>query len=242
MSDCLLEARNVTKHFDEGRIQALRGVDFEVNGGEFVAVTGPSGSGKSTLLHLLGGLDQPTGGEIRFRGQSLANSFDLDAYRSRRVGFVFQAFHLLPTLRALENVQVPMFETELSWRQREEKAAALLREVGLEHRFQQYPNQLSAGERQRAAIARSLANDPEILLADEPTGNLDSENSVKIMAMLAGIQAKRTKPPSPNWPSAPYGSATAASVPPNPCFCRRNSLPCCCCPWPSRPRPHGRKS
>jgi putative ABC transport system ATP-binding protein len=191
MSDCLLEARNVTKHFDEGRIQALRGVDFEVNGGEFVAVTGPSGSGKSTLLHLLGGLDQPTGGEIRFRGQSLANSFDLDAYRSRRVGFVFQAFHLLPTLRALENVQVPMFETELSWRQREEKAAALLREVGLEHRFQQYPNQLSAGERQRAAIARSLANDPEILLADEPTGNLDSENSVKIMAMLAGIQAKR---------------------------------------------------
>jgi ABC-type lipoprotein export system ATPase subunit len=191
MSDCLLEARNVTKHFDEGRIQALRGVDFEVNGGEFVAVTGPSGSGKSTLLHLLGGLDQPTGGEIRFRGQSLANSFDLDAYRSRRVGFVFQAFHLLPTLRALENVQVPMFETELSWRQREEKAAALLREVGLEHRFQQYPNQLSAGERQRAAIARSLANDPEILLADEPTGNLDSENSVKIMAMLAGIQAER---------------------------------------------------
>ena len=191
MSDCLLEARNVTKHFDEGRIQALRGVDFEVNGGEFVAVTGPSGSGKPTLLHLLGGLDQPTGGEIRFRGQSLANSFDLDAYRSRRVGFVFQAFHLLPTLRALENVQVPMFETELSWRQREEKAAALLREVGLEHRFQQYPNQLSAGERQRAAIARSLANDPEILLADEPTGNLDSENSVKIMAMLAGIQAER---------------------------------------------------
>jgi ABC-type lipoprotein export system ATPase subunit len=191
MSDCLLEARNVTKHFDEGRIQALRGVDFEVNAGEFVAVTGPSGSGKSTLLHLLGGLDQPTGGEIRFRGQSLGDSFDLDAYRSRRVGFVFQAFHLLPTLRALENVQVPMFETELSSSQREEKAAALLREVGLEHRFQQYPNQLSAGERQRAAIARSLANDPEILFADEPTGNLDSENSVKIMAMLAGIQAKR---------------------------------------------------
>jgi putative ABC transport system ATP-binding protein len=191
MSDCLLEARNVTKHFDEGRIQALRGVDFEVNAGEFVAVTGPSGSGKSTLLHLLGGLDQPTSGEVRFRGQSLGDSFDLDAYRSRRVGFVFQAFHLLPTLRALENVQVPMFETELSSSQREEKAAALLREVGLEHRFQQYPNQLSAGERQRAAIARSLANDPEILLADEPTGNLDSENSVKIMAMLAGIQAKR---------------------------------------------------
>jgi putative ABC transport system ATP-binding protein len=191
MSDCLLEARNVTKHYEEGRIQALRGVDLVVSAGEFVAIRGPSGSGKSTLLHLLGGLDQPSSGEILFRGHSLANSFDLDAYRSRRVGFIFQAFHLLPTLRALENVQVPMFETKLSLRERGEKAAVLLREVGLEQRFHQYPNQLSAGERQRVAIARSLANDPEILLADEPTGNLDSENSTKIMAMLAGIQARR---------------------------------------------------
>ena len=121
----------------------------------------------------------------------MANSFDFDSYRSRRVGFIFQAFHLLPTLRAIENVQVPMFETKLSLREREDKAASLLREVGLEHRLRQYPNQLSAGERQRAAIARSLANDPEILLADEPTGNLDSENSDKIMALLTGIQAKR---------------------------------------------------
>jgi ABC-type lipoprotein export system ATPase subunit len=191
MSDCLLEGTNVTKHYDEGRIQALRGVDLGINASEFVAITGPSGSGKSTLLQLLGGLDQPTSGEIRFRGHSLANSVDLDSYRSRRVGFVFQAFHLLPTLRALENVQIPMFETKLSLREREAKAADLLREVGLEHRLQQYPNQLSAGERQRTAIARSLANDPEILLADEPTGNLDSENSAKIMALLTGIQAKR---------------------------------------------------
>jgi ABC-type lipoprotein export system ATPase subunit len=191
MNDCLLEARNVSKHYDDGRIQALRGVDLAVSAGEFVAITGPSGSGKSTLLHLFGGLDQPTSGEILFRGRTLANSFDLDAYRSRRVGFIFQAFHLLPTLRALENVQVPMFETKLSLREREEKAAALLCEVGLEHRLRQYPNQLSAGERQRAAIARSLANDPEILLADEPTGNLDSENSDKVMALLTGIQAKR---------------------------------------------------
>ena len=191
MSDCLLEGKNVTKHYDDGRIQALRGVDLAVNANEFLAITGPSGSGKSTLLQLLGGLDQPTSGEILFRGHSLANSFDLDSYRSRRVGFVFQAFHLLPTLRALENVQVPMFETTLSLREREAKAAELLREVGLEHRLQQYPNQLSAGERQRTAIARSLANDPEILLADEPTGNLDSENSAKIMALLMGIQAKR---------------------------------------------------
>jgi putative ABC transport system ATP-binding protein len=191
MSDCLLEARNVAKHYEDGRILALRGVDMAVNASEFVAITGPSGSGKSTLLQLLGGLDQPTSGEILYRGHSLANSFDLDSYRSRRVGFIFQAFHLLPTLRALENVQVPMFETKLSLREREAKAAELLCEVGLEHRLQQYPNQLSAGERQRTAIARSLANDPEILLADEPTGNLDSENSAKIMALLTGIQAKR---------------------------------------------------
>ena len=191
MNDCLLEARNVTKHYDEGRIQALRGVDLAVNAGEFVAITGPSGSGKSTLLHLFGGLDYPTHGQVFFRGHDMANAFDLDAYRARRVGFIFQAFYLLPTLRALENVQVPMFETTLSLRAREEKATELLREVGLEHRLQQYPNQLSAGERQRTAIARSLANDPEILLADEPTGNLDSENSAKIMAMMAGIQAKR---------------------------------------------------
>jgi putative ABC transport system ATP-binding protein len=191
MSDCLLEARNVTKHYDEGRIQALRGVNLAISAGEFITITGPSGSGKSTLLHLLGGLDQPTSGEVLFRGHTLTNSFDLDAYRSRRVGFIFQAFHLLPTLRAVENVQVPMFENKLSWREREEKAAALLLEVGLEHRLRQYPNQLSAGERQRAAIARSLANDPEILLADEPTGNLDTENSEKIMALLRSVQDQR---------------------------------------------------
>jgi len=191
MNDCLLEARNLTKHYDEGRIEALRGVDLAVNASEFVAVTGPSGSGKSTLLHLLGGLDQPTSGEILFRGRSFSNSFDFDAYRSRELGFVFQAFHLLPTLRAVENVQIPMFETGLNARQRREKAAALLEELGLAHRLNQHPNELSAGERQRVAIARSLANDPEVLLADEPTGNLDTGNSVKIMGILADIQAKR---------------------------------------------------
>ena len=191
MTECLLEAKGVTKSYDDGRIQALRGVDVQIKAGEFVAISGPSGSGKSTLLHLLGGLDLPTGGEIRFKGTSLANSFDLDQFRSRRIGFVFQSFHLLPTLRALENVQIPMFEGKLGIHQRRDKAEALLREMGLEHRLHQYPNQLSAGERQRVAIARSLANDPEILLADEPTGNLDSENSVKIMVILERIQKQR---------------------------------------------------
>jgi putative ABC transport system ATP-binding protein len=191
MTDCLLEARGVTKSYDDGRIQALRGVDVQINAGEFVSISGPSGSGKSTLLQLLGGLDRPSGGEIRFKGRSLTSSFDLDQFRSQRIGFVFQAFHLLPTLRALENVQIPMFEGKLSIHQRRAKAEALLNEMGLDHRLHQYPNQLSAGERQRVAIARSLANDPEILLADEPTGNLDTENSVKIMAILESIQKRR---------------------------------------------------
>ena len=192
MSECLLETRAVTKSFDGGRIQALRGVDLQVRAGEFVAISGASGSGKSTLLQLLGGLDAPTSGEVLFQGASLSPPFDLDAYRSQRVGFVFQAFYLLATLRVLENVQIPMFETSLGARQREDKAAVLLHEMGLDERLRQYPNELSAGERQRVAIARSLANDPEILLADEPTGNLDSENSARIMAILADIQARRS--------------------------------------------------
>jgi ABC-type lipoprotein export system ATPase subunit len=191
MTEYVLEAKGVTKNYDDGRIQALRGVDVQISAGEFVAISGPSGSGKSTLLQLLGGLDRPSTGEIRFRGTTLSNSFDLDNFRSQRIGFVFQAFHLLPTLQALENVQIPMFEGKLSMHQRRQKAETLLTEMGLEHRLNQYPNQLSAGERQRVAIARSLANDPEILLADEPTGNLDSENSGKIMAILEGIQKQR---------------------------------------------------
>jgi ABC-type lipoprotein export system ATPase subunit len=191
MTEYLLEAKDVVKSYDDGRIQALRGVDLQVRAGEFIAITGPSGSGKSTLLQLLGGLDRPTSGEVSYRGQSFKDSFDLDSYRAQHVGFVFQAFHLLPTLTALENVQIPMFESGLKARERVEKAEALLKDMGLDHRLRQHPNKLSAGERQRVAIARSLANDPEILLADEPTGNLDSENSARIMALLAGIQKRR---------------------------------------------------
>jgi len=191
MTECLLEGRALAKSYDGGSIQALRGVDVSVHSGEFVAISGPSGSGKSTLLQLLGGLDVPSEGEVLFRGKRLARDFDLDSYRSECVGFVFQAFHLIPTLNAVENVEIPMYEGRLSPRQRREKAEQLLREMGLEHRMQQFPGKLSAGERQRVAIARSLANDPDILLADEPTGNLDSGNSVRIMALLAGIQEQR---------------------------------------------------
>jgi putative ABC transport system ATP-binding protein len=192
MSEYLLETRDLAKSYDGGRIQALRGVDLKVEAGEFVAIRGPSGSGKSTMLHLLGGLDTPSRGEVLHRGRCLSQLADLDAYRSRSVGFVFQAFHLLPTLTALQNVRVPMCEGNGNRRQCREKAQALLREVGLEERFHQYPNELSAGERQRVAIARSLANGPEILLADEPTGNLDSESAARILDLLGGFQAQRS--------------------------------------------------
>jgi ABC-type lipoprotein export system ATPase subunit len=191
MTSPLLEARNLCKSYDEGRIEALRGVDFSIAAGEYVAISGPSGSGKSTLLQLLGGLDIATSGEVLFQNAVLGSAIDLDTYRSRQIGFIFQAFYLLPTLSAIENVQVPMLAGGQVPRNRAERARDLLCEMGMEHRLNQYPNELSAGERQRVAIARALANNPAILLADEPTGNLDSVNSARIMEMLTGIQKKR---------------------------------------------------
>ncbi len=191
MSSPLLNARGLVKTYDDGRVQALRGVDVAIDQGEYVAITGPSGSGKSTLLHLLGGLDTATAGEVLFHGSPLGSAVDLDQYRSRHVGFVFQAFYLLPTLRAVENVQVAMLAANGRPNHRAERATALLEEMGLAHRAHHFPSELSAGERQRVAIARALANDPTILLADEPTGNLDSTNSAHIMEILAGIREKR---------------------------------------------------
>jgi ABC-type lipoprotein export system ATPase subunit len=191
MSSPLLEVRGLMKSYDEGRIEALRGVDAVIEEGEYVAITGPSGSGKSTLLHLLGGLDTPSKGEVLFRGSALGAAVDLDEYRSRQVGFIFQAFHLLPTLRAVENVQVAMLALNQRANHRAERAVALLEEMGLRDRMGHYPNQLSAGERQRVAIARALANNPAILLADEPTGNLDSVNSANTMEILQGIHQER---------------------------------------------------
>jgi putative ABC transport system ATP-binding protein len=191
MTEPLLEVRELCKSYDEGRIEALRGVDLAIEAGEFLAISGPSGSGKSTLLQLLGGLDTPTSGEVLFRNARLGSAIDLDTYRSRSIGFIFQAFHLMPTLRILENVQVPMLALSPTPPKRAERALTLLKEMGMEHRLRQYPNELSAGERQRVAIARALANEPEILLADEPTGNLDSANSARIMEILTGIQKQR---------------------------------------------------
>ncbi len=187
----ILEARGLVKSYDEGRVEALRGVDVRIDAGEYVAISGPSGSGKSTLLHLLGGLDTATHGQVLFKGSELGKAVDLDSYRSRRVGFIFQAFYLLPTLRAIENVQVAMLALHEKANHRAERAATLLEEMGLSHRMRHFPNQLSAGERQRVAIARALANNPTILLADEPTGNLDSVNSARTMEILSGIREQR---------------------------------------------------
>ncbi len=179
----LLRAEGLTKTYPDGDVQALRGVSLDVERNEAVAIMGPSGCGKSTLLNLLGGLDRPTEGEIYFRGTPLSR-IDRDHYRAREIGFVFQSFHVLGTLSAVENVQVPMFETTLGRRQRVERAEALIEQVGLTHRRNHRPMHLSVGERQRVAIARALANEPSILLADEPTGNLDSQSQSEIMHLL----------------------------------------------------------
>jgi putative ABC transport system ATP-binding protein len=186
----LLRAEGLVKHYADGNVEALRGVSLRIRGAESVSITGPSGCGKSTLLHLLGGLDRPTQGEVYFRGKSLAE-LDIDQYRAREIGFVFQSFHLMPTLSALENVQVPMFEGPYPRSQRAERAGRLIDEVGLSHRRSHRPNQLSIGERQRVAIARALANDPSLLLADEPTGNLDSKTQEEIIQLLRRLRDER---------------------------------------------------
>lgn len=184
-------ASDLQKLYDEGQVQALRGVSFRIEPGEFVAVIGPSGCGKSTLLQMLGALDRPSGGTLQYKGQSLADHPDPSAYRAREIGFIFQAFHLLPTFTALENVQIPMFETDRPLAERASRAKELLVSVGLEHRLHHFPAKLSGGERQRIAIARSLANSPSVLLADEPTGNLDSKNAATILDLLNKLHTER---------------------------------------------------
>ena len=187
----LIEAKGLTREFDEGQVKALRGVDFSINEGEFVAIVGPSGCGKSTLLQLVGALDRPTSGTLLYRGISLPDHPNPAAYRAREVGFIFQAFHLLPTFTAAENVQIPMFEIDRSASGRRERAVELLKLVGLEHRLDHFPSKLSGGERQRVAIARSLANGPALLLADEPTGNLDSENAHSVLELIIRLQQEQ---------------------------------------------------
>jgi putative ABC transport system ATP-binding protein len=187
----ILRAEHLSKTYPDGRVNALVDVSLDVPRGEWVAVVGPSGSGKSTLLNLLGALDRPSAGEVYFDGKPLGAYGELSRLRARKVGFVFQSFHLLPTLTALENVQVPMFEGPLGAKARARKAAELLEAVGMMRRANHLPSRLSVGERQRVAIARALANDPVLLLADEPTGNLDSHTAEDVLDLFGAIQKDR---------------------------------------------------
>ncbi|MEY3480516.1 MAG: hypothetical protein RIQ71_1291 [Verrucomicrobiota bacterium] len=186
--EVLYEASGLTKEFDDGRVAALRGVDLSIRHGEFVSIVGPSGCGKTTLLNMLGLLDRPSAGKLRFRGRDLTEIDDAASYRAKEIGFIFQSFHLLPNFTVEENVQMPMFGLPGTPRERRARAVELLEAVGLGHRLDHLPVKLSGGERQRAAIARSLANRPAILLADEPTGNLDSKNSAHVMDILLRLR------------------------------------------------------
>ena len=190
-SECVFEAVALKKEYDDGQVQALRGLDLRIHAGEFVAIVGKSGSGKSTLLQMLGALDHPTSGSLLYRGQPLTERGDLSSYRAKEIGFIFQSFHLLPTFTAIENVQIPMLESSRSVGERRQRAKELLSLVGLEKRLDHFPSKLSGGERQRVAIARSLANEASVLLADEPTGNLDSENAVYVMDLIVRLQKER---------------------------------------------------
>ena len=181
---------HVRKAFEDGRIRALEDVSLRLEPGEFAALTGPSGSGKSTLLNLIGALDRPDAGAIAVDGRRLDGS-EATEYRAATVGFIFQFHNLIPVLTAAENVQVPMMGRGLARAERERRAAELLAEVGLAKRAQAYPPTLSGGERQRVAIARALANDPRLLLADEPTGALDSETGAQIVSLLQRLRARR---------------------------------------------------
>ena len=191
VAPAVVRVDHVSRTYPDGAVTALNDVSLEVRRGEYVGIMGPSGSGKSTLLNLLGTLDRPTQGEIYFEGQPLSKMRDLDGFRSKKIGFVFQSFHLLPTLTAVENVQIPMFEGSLKAAARVKRAKELLESVGMGHRLNHLPMQLSVGERQRVAIARSLANDPQFLLADEPTGNLDSHSGTEVLDLFDVLHRDR---------------------------------------------------
>ncbi|HEY48624.1 MAG TPA: ABC transporter ATP-binding protein [Dehalococcoidia bacterium] len=191
----MIELRNVWRLYRMGdeTINALAGIDLEISQGEFISIVGPSGSGKSTLLNIIGGLDSPTTGTVVVDGQNLSKASDreLSLYRNKKVGFVFQTFNLQPTYTALENVALPLVFAKVPLRKRNEIARDTLETVELAERLGHTPGQLSGGERQRVAIARALVNDPRILLADEPTGNLDSRTSELIVELLQRLSKER---------------------------------------------------
>jgi putative ABC transport system ATP-binding protein len=193
----VISIRNLTKTYQMGEVavHALRSVSLNINAGEFVTVVGPSGSGKSTLMHILGCLDQPTSGQYFLDGKDVSHLSDdeISSVRNSRIGFVFQGFNLLTRTSALENVELPLLysSTPISASERRARAMAALESVGLGSRYQHHTNQLSGGQQQRVAIARALLNNPSILLADEPTGNLDSRTSVEVMDIFQSLKEER---------------------------------------------------
>lgn len=182
-----VEIKDLYKSYEGGRIKALNGVSLTIADGEFVSIIGPSGSGKSTLLNMLGALDVPDSGSINVAGEDLSASKKLNRFRGEKIGFIFQLHNLIPNISVVENVEIPMFTQKLSSKEMRAKALKLLDDVGLKDKAKMLPNKLSGGERQRVAIARALANNPSIILADEPTGSLDSKTSSKILKQLIDL-------------------------------------------------------
>ena len=187
----IIEIRGLKKSYDNGKIKALNGINLEIKKGEFVSIIGPSGSGKSTLLNMIGALDKADEGFIKVASIDLIHEKDLSEFRSKEIGFVFQLHNLIPNLSVLENVQIPMLETPISGKRMKERALELLRSVELEDKINQRPTKLSGGERQRVAIARALVNHPSIILADEPTGALDSKTGDLILNLLKDLHKKK---------------------------------------------------
>ena len=187
----LIQARGLRRVYRRGQVQveALRGVDLDIPAGAFVVIVGPSGSGKTTLLHLLGGIDRPSAGQICIGGQSIegASEAELTRFRRDHVGFVFQFYNLLPSLNALDNVILPLLAKGWAWKKASERGQAMLRQVGLQARGQHKPGELSGGEQQRVAIARALVAEPAMVLADEPTGDLDSASAREVVELMAGL-------------------------------------------------------
>ena len=191
MNQSVIDIQGITKTYVNGKLSVpvLHGIDLQVNKGEFVSIMGPSGSGKSTFMNILGCLDRPTTGSYRLNGDEVATLSDdeLAFVRNKQIGFVFQSFNLLTKLTALENVALPMIYAGMDKKSRNERAAALLSSVGLGDRMDHLPSELSGGQRQRVAIARALANNPAIIMADEPTGNLDSKSTIDVMNIFRGL-------------------------------------------------------
>jgi len=186
----IIEIKDLKKSYDHGKIKALNGIDLNIRKGEFVSIMGPSGSGKSTLLNMIGALDKADEGYINVAGIDLIKTDDLSEFRSKEIGFVFQLHNLIPNLTVLENVQIPMYEGSYSNKEMDERAKELLKSVGLLEKIDQKPTKLSGGERQRVAIARALVNKPSIILADEPTGSLDSKTGDVILGILGDLHKK----------------------------------------------------